>query len=139
MKAQAIVCDEKQNFELADVVLPDPGPDDIVVRALYSGISIGTEFALIRNKLSWGPYPLCTGYQATGVAERVGDNVKGLDVGDKVYYRNQTRMNLTDGTAITAASGTHCSVAVMGPGAPEPLSSTATIWAGGMGPLRPSS
>ena len=69
MRATALICDEKQRFHQADVNLADPAPDTVVIRALYTGVSIGTEFALIRNKLSWGPYPLCTGYQGVGVIE----------------------------------------------------------------------
>ena len=112
MKAKAIVCSERQEFTLADVEMPEMGPKDIVVRALYSGVSIGTEFALIRNKISWGPYPLCTGYQAVGVVEQAGAEVTGFKVGDKVYYRN-TRGPLKMGAqAVSPVSGTHCSLAV---------------------------
>ena len=63
MEAKALICEEDGNFSCADVTLPEPGPEHVVVRTLYSGVSIGTEFALIHNKLSWGPYPLCPGYQ----------------------------------------------------------------------------
>ena len=38
-------------------------------------MSIGTEFALVRNKLSWGSYPLCTGYMGTGIVEAVGSDI----------------------------------------------------------------
>ena len=69
MKAKALVCDAEQNFTLEDVLLKGPAPDQIAVRTHYTGVSIGTEFALVRNKISWGPYPLCTGYQGTGVVE----------------------------------------------------------------------
>ena len=47
MHAKALVSDENQNFSYADVTLSDPGPEHILIRALYSGVSIGTEFALI--------------------------------------------------------------------------------------------
>ena len=50
MYAKALVCDEHQNFSYADVTLPDPGPEHLLIRASYSGVSIGTEFALIRSK-----------------------------------------------------------------------------------------
>lgn len=118
MQAKALVCEENQNFSYADVTLPDPGPEHILIRALYSGVSIGTEFALIRNKIpTWGEYPLCTGYQGVGVVEYAGDEVDGLKVGDKVYYRdNREGMQLSNGKEVSAASGVHCSAALVNPG-----------------------
>ena len=116
MHAKALICDENQNFSYADVALPDPGPEHLLIRALYSGVSIGTEFALIRNKIAGQQYPLCTGYQGVGVVEHVGDKVDAFKVGDKVYYRdNREGMQLPDGTKVSAAAGVHCSAAVVRP------------------------
>ena len=115
MHAKALVCDENQNFSYADVTLPDPGPEHLLIRPLYSGVSIGTEFALIRNKISsWGQYPLCTGYQGVGVVEYAGEEVDAFKVGDRIYYRdNREGMQLSDGQEVSAASGVHCSVALV--------------------------
>jgi 2-desacetyl-2-hydroxyethyl bacteriochlorophyllide A dehydrogenase len=115
MKAKALITDSKQNFSIEDLTLSDPRPTDLVVACKASGVSIGTEFALIQNKLSWGPYPLCTGYQATGVVEWKGSAVEGFAVGDRVYYRaNQAQTSaLKDGTAVSMVSGTHCSHAIV--------------------------
>ncbi len=116
MHAKALICDENQNFSYADVTLPDPGPKHLLIRALYSGVSIGTEFALIRNKISGREYPLCTGYQGVGVVEHAGENVNAFKVGDKVYYRdNREGMQLSDGTEVSAVTGVHCSVALVNP------------------------
>ena len=113
MDANALVCDEEQQFTFADVVLPEPGDGDLFVRTLYSGVSVGTEFALIRGKLSWGPYPLCTGYQGVGVVEAAGAGVQGFGPGDRVYYRHNRRIQLPDGGPVSAVSGVHCSWAVI--------------------------
>ena len=117
MRAKALVCDENQNFSYADVTLPDPGPEHLLIRALYSGVSIGTEFALIRNKISsWGQYPLCTGYQGVGVIEHVGEKVDTFKVGDKIYYRdNREGMQLPGGEEVSVAAGVHCSAALVNP------------------------
>ena len=115
MRGKALICQEDQTFGYTDIVLPDPGPDRILVRTLRSGVSIGTEFALIRNKLSWGPYPLCTGYQAVGIVERVGENVATFGVGDKVYYRDNKAIELPDGQKVSSVAGTHSSHAVIDP------------------------
>ncbi len=112
MYAKALICDENQNFSYADVILPEPDREDIVIRTLCSGVSIGTEFALIRNKISWGSYPMCTGYQGVGVVERVGGDVLGFRVGDKVYHRHNRKIQLTNGENVSAASGAHCSTVV---------------------------
>jgi len=115
MKAKALICDEHQRFSLEDVILKDHAPDEVLVRTTYSGVSIGTEFALIRNKLSWGPYPLCTGYMGTGVVEAVGAEISDFEIGDAVYFRGNVSMTLTDGTAVSSVSGTHCSHVVAKP------------------------
>ena len=115
MESTALICHEDQHFSLEPVLLPDAGPRQMVVRTRYSGISIGTEFALVRNKISWGPYPLCTGYQAVGIVERVGEDVRGFQPGDKVYYRDNKVMQFPDGRAVSAVAGTHCRHAVIDP------------------------
>ena len=116
MQARALICDEQQRFTLAPVVLPDPGPDQIAIRTHYSGVSIGTEFALIRNKISWGPYPLCTGYMGTGVVEAAGAKVVNFHAGDKVYFRGNGGMTLADGRKVSCVSGAHASHVVTGVG-----------------------
>ncbi len=110
MKATALVTDEKQNFSLRSVTLPEPGEGEVLVKTLYSGVSIGTEFALIRNKINWGPYPLVTGYMGTGVVEKSGPGVTEVKEGDKVFFRhNVGKTLLDDGTAISPVAGTHSS------------------------------
>lgn len=115
MEARALICDEDQNFTIEDVYLPEPAADQIAVRTLYSGVSIGTEFALIRNKISWGPYPLCVGYQGTGVVEGVGDGISDFRLGDLVYFRGCDAMRLADGTQVSCVSGAHSSHVVLRP------------------------
>ena len=128
MKATALICDENQKFSLEDVVLKNPGPDQVAIRTHYTGVSIGTEFGIIRGKVS-NSYPLSTGYQGTGVIEAVGSDIEDFEVGDDVYFRHNDSMELLDGTSVMCASGAHCShvvtrphtthgVAKMVPGAP---------------------
>ena len=115
MDATALICDKNQHFALSDVKLNDPQPDQIAIRTHYSGVSIGTEFAVIRGKLNWGPYPLCTGYMGTGVVEAVGADIDDFKAGDEVYFRGNDAMALADGTQVSCASGAHCSHIVRRP------------------------
>lgn len=116
MHAEALIVAEGPEFAVRPITLPDPGDEDVVVRTLWSGVSIGTEFALIRKKLTWGPFPLCTGYQGVGVVESVGADVRGFRPGDRVYYRDNRPSTLVDGTPVSAVSGVHASRAVIHPG-----------------------
>ena len=94
LKARALICDEQQKLAIREVELPEPGDGQISIRTLYSGVSIGTEFALIRNKISWGPYPLCTRYMGTGIVETVGAGITNVKAEDKVYFRANATMTL---------------------------------------------
>ncbi len=112
MQARALICDSNQKFTISDVTLPEPAAGQVAIRCLQSGVSIGTELALAKNKISWGPYPLCLGYQAVGIVEQLGESVSDLAVGDKVYYRSNESLILADGTDVSLVSGAHCSHAV---------------------------
>ncbi|MCC7492426.1 MAG: zinc-binding alcohol dehydrogenase [Fimbriimonadaceae bacterium] len=114
MRAEALITSSDQQFALRPIDLPDPGPQHVLIRTLVSGVSVGTEFALITGKLSWGPYPLCTGYQAVGVLEAVGAEVSGFEVGQLVYYRDSKLMSIP-GETLTPVAGTHSSHAVVDP------------------------
>ena len=123
MDARALICDAQREFALREVTLPDPGSHDLVIRTLWSGVSIGTEFMFVRDVLDGVSYPLCTGYTATGVVEWAGPEVTGYGAGDLVYFRNSPGMRLGTERVCTLA-GTHSSHAVVdarGPGtAPLP-------------------
>jgi 2-desacetyl-2-hydroxyethyl bacteriochlorophyllide A dehydrogenase len=101
---------------MAEVVTAPIGEDDIGIEALWSGVSIGTEFAVLTGKLDWGAFPIVTGYMATGRVVAAGGNVKDFAVGDTVYYRRNAALRLLEsGTGLNCRSGTHASVAVLDP------------------------
>lgn len=113
MKTKALVCTESQQFSLEDVTLPVSGDAHVGIRTLYSGISVGTEFALIRNRLSWGPFPIITGYMAVGEVEHVGKKVQGYEAGQTVYFRRSLPMTLSTGKVCSSVSGTHAAYALI--------------------------
>lgn len=95
---QAIVFTEPYQVDLITVSLPDPGPTDVVVRTVASGISVGTErWALIGRYNRWGEdvprnYPHAPGYQRAGIVEAVGSEVNGFAVGDRVVATTGARL-----------------------------------------------
>lgn len=113
MQAQALICNAQQQFALETFPIPALKANQILVRTLYSGVSVGTEFAVIRGKLDWGPFPVCTGYQAVGVVEAVAAAVTRFKIGDKVYYRRNFMPMVWQGQQINTCAGTHCSVAMI--------------------------
>jgi 2-desacetyl-2-hydroxyethyl bacteriochlorophyllide A dehydrogenase len=122
MQAQALICTAQQQFLLESFEVPAPTGAQVLVRTRYSGVSVGTEFAVIRGKLDWGPFPVCTGYQAVGVVEQVGPAVTRFQPGDKVYYRRNFLPMNWQGQQVNTCAGTHCSLGLMDENAEvEPL------------------
>ncbi|MGW5877480.1 zinc-dependent alcohol dehydrogenase [Nocardiopsis terrae] len=89
--------------EVRETVLPDPGPGEVVVRSLYSGISRGTEtlvfgggvppnqYGVMRAPFQEGdfPGPLKYGYLNVGVVEEGPQELVGRTV--FTLYPHQTR------------------------------------------------
>ena len=83
-RARAFWLREPGAGEIRTVRLPEPGPDDVVVRALHSGISRGTETLVFRGEVPESqreamrapfqdgdfPGPVKYGYLSVGVVER---------------------------------------------------------------------
>ncbi len=73
-----------ENFELADIGMPRPGPGDVLVRVHASALN--PVDARIRNGLPIGPaLPAVLGADLSGTVEAVEDDVSGLSPGDEVY------------------------------------------------------
>lgn len=95
MQAQAAVAVERGRVEFQEVTVPDPGPDDVVVRLTHSWISNGTEGSFVRGERIGGdtpradpdplPFPHVPGYQKVGIVQSIGANVSHVAVGDTVF------------------------------------------------------
>lgn len=92
--ALAIVNVAPDRVELQEVGIPDPGPEEVVVRTRHSMISNGTERSVLAGERGYGraegdpaaaPFPQVGGYQKTGVVEAVGKAVRGVAEGDWVF------------------------------------------------------
>ena len=119
MDAKALITREDQRFAIEDVTLPEVQSDEIGIRVQFSGVSIGTEFSLIRQKLKWAEFPICTGYMATGIVDKVGGAVAGFTVGDRVFVRGNRSMALKNGNKVGCVEAGHASYIVRNPGGME--------------------
>ncbi len=113
--------------ELLDVVVPDPGPGEVVVDVAACGIC-QTDLHYVTGAVGDG-YPFLIGHEAAGTVTAIGAGVTHVQVGDRVVLNwravcgqcracrrgepwycfdtaNATQpMRLADGTALTAALG----------------------------------
>ncbi len=85
MKTQAVVFPKANTYEVKDLTLPEPGPEDVSVRTLVSAISPGTERWILRGKHAGTEFPCVPGYHRIGIVEACGADVKTLEPGDVVY------------------------------------------------------
>ncbi|RBA40071.1 S-(hydroxymethyl)mycothiol dehydrogenase [Dietzia maris] len=113
--------------ELVDVVVPDPGPNDVVVRVQACGVC-HTDLAYRDGGIN-NEYPFLLGHEAAGIVETVGDRVTHVAEGDFVVlnwravcgecrackrgqqqycfatHNASKKMTLSDGTELTPALG----------------------------------
>jgi 2-desacetyl-2-hydroxyethyl bacteriochlorophyllide A dehydrogenase len=91
MKAPAVVFVEPKRMEIREMELPEPGPQQIGIRTVFSGVSQGTERWALTGRYNHfdenvpAYYPCSPGYQAAGIVDVVGSEVKDLAVGDHVF------------------------------------------------------
>lgn len=76
----------KVGLWMEEVAVPEPGPDDVLIRVKKTAIC-GTDLH-IYNWDSWSqktiPVPMVTGHEFYGVIEKLGAHVNGYKVGDRV-------------------------------------------------------
>jgi 2-desacetyl-2-hydroxyethyl bacteriochlorophyllide A dehydrogenase len=80
-----VVTELGKRAELREMPRPDPGPADLIVKVMFSGVSVGTEMWIASGRRSdYGPVPFINGYQASGVVVEIGKDVTNFSVGDVV-------------------------------------------------------
>ena len=113
--------------EIAEVVVPDPGPGEVLVKVIACGVC-HTDLTYREGGIS-EEYPFLLGHEASGTVEAVGDDVTNVQPGDFVVlnwravcgqcrackrgrphlcfdtFNARQKMTLTDGTELTAALG----------------------------------
>jgi S-(hydroxymethyl)mycothiol dehydrogenase len=116
-----------QSVELVDVVIPDPGPGEVVVAVKACGVC-HTDLTYRDGGIN-DEFPFLLGHEAAGIVESVGDGVTHVAPGDFVIlnwravcgqcrackrgrpwycfntFNAAQKMTLTDGTELTPALG----------------------------------
>jgi 3-hydroxyethyl bacteriochlorophyllide a dehydrogenase len=87
MKTRAVVFPAPEQIELREVTLTEPGPDEVVVRTLYTSISAGTERMLLAGRLPHPAlqFPIVPGYETVGRVVWVGPDADPALEGQIVY------------------------------------------------------
>jgi S-(hydroxymethyl)mycothiol dehydrogenase len=113
--------------EMVDVVIPDPGPNEVVVDVIACGVC-HTDLTYREGGIN-DEFPFLLGHEAAGTVEAVGDRVTAVEPGDFVIlnwravcgqcrackrgrpnlcfdtFNAEQKMTLTDGTELTPALG----------------------------------
>ena len=76
-------------------VLPDPGPEDVVIQTTSGAISSGSEipqYLGTNRSVAAASYPRMTGYQSVGQVVQCGPAVQDIRVGDRAiaFYGHRT-------------------------------------------------
>jgi S-(hydroxymethyl)mycothiol dehydrogenase len=119
--------DKRQPVELVDIVIPDPGPNEVVVDIIACGVC-HTDLTYREGGIN-DEYPFLLGHEAAGTVSSVGAGVTNVEVGDFVIlnwravcgqcrackrgrpslcfdtFNASQKMTLTDGTELTPALG----------------------------------
>lgn len=118
---------KKQPVEVVDIVIPDPGPGEVVVDIIACGVC-HTDLTYREGGIN-DEYPFLLGHEAAGTVESVGAGVTNVEPGDFVIlnwravcgqcrackrgrphlcfdtHNAAQKMTLTDGTELTPALG----------------------------------
>lgn len=98
MKVKAGVLEKPFVFGIKEVDIPDPGPDQVLVKTKAVGICGSDVHYYVEGRI--GPYivdqPLILGHETAGVIEAVGKNVTHLKKGDRVALEPGVPCGCTD-------------------------------------------
>ena len=85
-------------LELADLTLPDPGPGQVLVEVVHSGVC-HTQVLECRGHREDKFLPHCLGHEAGGIVRGVGPGVTKVKPGDRAI------LSWIKGTAPTSSAG----------------------------------
>lgn len=85
---RAAVFDGERLVVVDDLIVAEPGPGEVTVRVLASGIC-HSDLNVVDGTVPVAP-PVVLGHEGAGVVERLGDDVTGWEVGDAVLVGSLT-------------------------------------------------
>ena len=103
MKSLTVVFNGKNELEVRDVEVREPGPNQVQVQTKCSLISTGTECICLHRKFApgtnwdgWVKYPFFPGYSMVGRVVKLGPDVKNVKEGDRVacHVNHTTLVNV---------------------------------------------
>jgi NADPH:quinone reductase-like Zn-dependent oxidoreductase len=71
-------------LRIEDIPIPQPGPDEALVRVKATGVSYHDVVERNGTYLADAHFPVVLGYEIAGVVEQIGARVTGVAVGDRV-------------------------------------------------------
>jgi len=91
MRFRRVVFKGPKRVEIEEAELPEPSPNQILIRTRVTLISTGTELTMLSGEYPKGSvwnnitkYPVTPGYSNCGVVEKVGEDIRKFKVGDRV-------------------------------------------------------
>ncbi len=111
---KALVLESYKNLVYKEVPTPEYQPNEILVRVKACGIC-GSDIHGFDGSTGRRNPPLIMGHEASGVIEKLGEDVKGFSVGDRItfdsteyplndWYTLQGRYNLSDNRKVLGVS-----------------------------------
>jgi hypothetical protein len=84
--AKQFAQDFKSAIEIIELPIPEPAPDEIVIRNKFAGVNAGFDTLVCQGNVSYVNLtpPFDLGVEAVGEVVAIGDNVKDFQVGDAV-------------------------------------------------------
>jgi len=80
---KAAIFDAPQTMHVGDWATPRPGPHDVLVAVKATGICAG-DIYIYQGKNPYATYPIIGGHEICGTIAEVGQNIRGLRVGQTV-------------------------------------------------------
>src|SRR5499425_1477348 len=82
---KALLLSEYRQLQIADLPVPEPGPDEVLIRVAACGIC-GSDVHGYDGSSGRRIPPIVMGHEAAGRIAAVGTDVKGLTEGDRVTF-----------------------------------------------------
>lgn len=79
---------EPYRFELLDRPIPEPGPDEVLLKNMYLGVCT-SDVQIYHGKHAYAAMPVTMGHEVAGIVEKVGANVTDWKPGDRVVLQPQ--------------------------------------------------